>query len=266
MEIRTNNRRLNESKHLRRKVVFVDPDDAEAPHWWPALVVPRKEIEIFKQKMDSDVQYPSDGESLVCYFEDGSYSIVPEKDQKPFDPKVEPYTTYMEGPNSEAFQKDKAVTLATLYFEKGMVPPVFKWIRNEDTSGGNVGIGVPGTNGNNLSDGPNTGDEGSTTNIKKHVRKESNNNVQDQTNANKKEASGNAKRENNNGSQRKDSISGPNKKNLGPTTFLSITRTTKTKLPNSSNFTKQYLNTPTISSFIPTTQIQTSTSSVATTN
>ncbi|CAG8801479.1 2847_t:CDS:2, partial [Racocetra fulgida] len=157
MEIRSNNRRLNESKHLRRKVVFVDPDDPDAPHWWPAL-------------------YPGEGESLVCYFEDGSYSIVPEKDQKPFDPKIEPYTTYMEGPNSEAFQKDKAVTLATLYFEKGVVPPVFKWIRNEDTSGANVSTSIPGSNGNNLSDGPNAGDEDSTIVTKRHVRKESANN------------------------------------------------------------------------------------------
>ncbi|KAF0492643.1 hypothetical protein F8M41_021575 [Gigaspora margarita] len=265
MEVRSNNRRLNEPKHLRRKVVFVDPDDPDAPHWWPALVVPRKEIEIFKQKMDNDVQYPSDGESLVCYFEDGSYSIVPEKDQKPFDPKIEPYTTYMEGPNSEAFQKDKAVTLATLYFEKGVVPPVFKWIRNEDTSGGNISTCTPGTNGNNLSDGPNTGDEDCTTVTKRHVRKESVNNVLDQMNGNKRDGSNNAKRENGNGSQRKDIITGPNKKNLGPTLF-SIARTTKTKPQSSSNFTKQCLNTPTISSFIPTTQIQSSTSSIATTN
>jgi len=38
MEGRTNNKRANEPKHLRRKVVFVDPDDADAPHWWPAMV------------------------------------------------------------------------------------------------------------------------------------------------------------------------------------------------------------------------------------
>ncbi|CAG8708969.1 12806_t:CDS:2, partial [Dentiscutata heterogama] len=267
MEIRSNNRRLSESKHIRRKVVFVDPDDPDAPHWWPALVVPRKEIEIFKQKMDNDVQYPGDGESLVCYFEDGSFSIVPEKDQKPFDPKIEPYTTYMEGPNSEAFQKDKAVTLATLYFEKGLVPPVFKWIRNEDTSGGNVNTGTSGANGNNLSDGPNTGDEDCTTTItKRHVRKESTNNVLDQININKKDGPSNAKRENSNGSQRKDIITGPNKRNFGPTTLFSITRTTKTNPQSSSNFTKQCLNTPTISSFIPTTQIQSSTSSIVITN
>ncbi|CAG8601917.1 16578_t:CDS:2 [Cetraspora pellucida] len=236
MEVRSNNRRLNEPKHHRRKVVFVDPDDPDAPHWWPALVVPRKEIEIFKQKMDNDVQYPSDGESLVCYFEDGSYSIVPEKDQKPFDPKIEPYITYMEGPNSEAFQRDKAVTLATLYFEKGVVPPVFKWIRNEDTSGASVSTGAPGANGNNLSDGPNTGDEDSTTITKRHVRKESANNVLDQANVNK-DGPGNAKRENNNGSQRKDSISVPSKKIQTSISSITTTNNNKFSINTSSNLT-----------------------------
>ncbi|CAG8569203.1 6839_t:CDS:2 [Diversispora eburnea] len=123
---RPNNRRNNDSKYFRRKVVFVDPDDPTAPHWWPAMVVPLKEIEIFKQKMDSDVKYPSKGENLVCYFEDGSFSIVAEQDLLPFDPNNKPYITYMEGPNSTIFQKDKAVALATLYFEKGIIPPSFK--------------------------------------------------------------------------------------------------------------------------------------------
>lgn len=36
--VRLGNKRANESKHFRRKVVFVDPDDPEAPHWWPAMV------------------------------------------------------------------------------------------------------------------------------------------------------------------------------------------------------------------------------------
>ncbi|CAG8806743.1 33540_t:CDS:2, partial [Racocetra persica] len=80
-----------------------------------------------------------------------------------------------------------------------------------------------------------------------------------------KDGPGNAKRENSNGSQRKDSISLPSKKNLGPATLLSIARTSK-KLQSFSNFTKHCLNTPTISSFIQTTQIQTSTSSITTTN
>ena len=49
--------------------------------------------------MDYDVQYPGEGENLVCYFEDGSYSVVAEKDQRPFDPSLPPYTEYKEGQN-----------------------------------------------------------------------------------------------------------------------------------------------------------------------
>src|ERR1043165_5001476 len=93
--------------------------------------------------MDYDVQYPAEGENVVCYFEDGSFSIVPEKDQLPFDPKGPPYTTYMEGPNASNFQKDKAVAMATLYFEKGVIPQSFKWLHREDNvSVGGTSMGV----------------------------------------------------------------------------------------------------------------------------
>ncbi|CAG8841186.1 10089_t:CDS:2, partial [Racocetra persica] len=117
----------------------------------------------------------------------------------------------------------------------GVVPPVFKWIRNEDTSGANVSISIPGSIGNNLSDGPNAGDEDSTIITKRHMQKESANNVVLITEttmvANEK-------------------IASPyqSKKNLGPTTLLSIARTSK-KLQSFSNFTEHCLNTPTISSF-----------------
>ncbi|RIA88885.1 hypothetical protein C1645_222391 [Glomus cerebriforme] len=188
MEGRTNNKRAVEPKHLRRKVVFVDPDDADAPHWWPALVVPFKEIEIFKQKMDYDVQYPAGGENVVCYFEDGSFSIVPEKDQLPFDPKGPPYTTYINGPNASSFQKDKAVALATLYFEKGIIPQSFKWLHKED-GGTSMGGGLSGNSGINMNNqfGSDAvyvnGNEDQTVyetkpsgNMKRHSRKDSINN------------------------------------------------------------------------------------------
>jgi hypothetical protein len=47
MEGKTNNKRANEPKHLRRKVVFVDPDDPDAPHWWPALVNLVLDLDLF---------------------------------------------------------------------------------------------------------------------------------------------------------------------------------------------------------------------------
>jgi hypothetical protein len=148
-------------------------------------VVPFKEIEIFKQRMDYDVQYPAGGENVVCYFEDGSFSIVSEKDQLPFDPKGPPYTTYMEGPNSSIFQKDKAVALATLYYEKGVIPQSFKWLHNED---GNTSMraGFSGNSGINMNQfGPENvnGEDDQTVqesksygNTKRHSRKDSTNN------------------------------------------------------------------------------------------
>ncbi len=143
--------------------------------------------------MDYDVPYPAEGENVVCYFEDGSYSIVSEKDQLPFDPKYPPYTKYMEGPNALNFQKDKAVTLATLYFEKGVIPQSFKWLHKEDNvivGGMAMGVGFSGSgiNANHQfgSDGAYlTGDDDLTEtiahetkpgNTKRHARKDSANN------------------------------------------------------------------------------------------
>ncbi|CAG8532196.1 10149_t:CDS:2 [Paraglomus occultum] len=124
------------SKHTepkqRRKVVFVDPDDSEVPYWWPALVVPRKEIDAFKEKVDYFTKYPGEREKLVCYFEDGSYSIVPEEALLPFDTSIPPFTTYVQGPNSDLFLRDKAVMDAIAYFDNGVVPQVFKWLRAAD--------------------------------------------------------------------------------------------------------------------------------------
>ncbi|CAG8481744.1 11656_t:CDS:2 [Acaulospora morrowiae] len=250
-------KRVNEPKHLRRKVVFVDPDDPEAPHWWPALVVPLREIEIFKQKMDSDVQYPREGENLVCYFEDGSYSIVSEKDQLPFDPNSEPYTTYMEGPNVSIFQRDKAVTLATLYFEKGAVPPSFKWLRNEDSGNASDSNGdnLAGTNESNNAGSVgsdvayNTGDEdgiGATpeknnvATTKRHPKKDSSNN--ELSNSNKKDVI--SKRDNNVG-QRKDNSSSQGKKNPVPVTSTPGSRNAKVKPRSFSGSNKSALNNPT---------------------
>ncbi|CAG8627782.1 4294_t:CDS:2 [Ambispora gerdemannii] len=107
LETKQQQRLQNQS--TRKKVVFVDPDDPAAPHWWPAIVVPRAEITQFKQRMDYDVRYPEEGTDLVCYFEDASFSIVPEKDQKPFDTSLPPYTTYLRGLNAGTFQNDKAM-------------------------------------------------------------------------------------------------------------------------------------------------------------
>ncbi|RGB40531.1 hypothetical protein C1646_396195 [Rhizophagus diaphanus] len=246
MEGRSNNKRANEPKHLRRKVVFVDPDDPDAPHWWPALVVPFKEIEIFKQRMDYDVQYPAGGENVVCYFEDGSFSIVSEKDQLPFDPKGQPYTTYMEGPNASIFQKDKAVALATLYYEKGVIPQSFKWLHKEDDNI-SMGTGFSGNGGFNMNhqfgieyvngdDDQMVQESKSSGNTKRHSRKDSTNN--DNVSFNKKDGQVNTKKDSGGTTQRKNSISGPSRKNSGPLTGNSTSRA-KTKQSKPSGHIRQ---------------------------
>jgi hypothetical protein len=56
-----------------RKVVFVDPDDAHVLFWWPALVVPKHEYDIFNDRMmDGCLPTIKSDEILVCYFEDAS--------------------------------------------------------------------------------------------------------------------------------------------------------------------------------------------------
>ncbi|KAK9711725.1 hypothetical protein K7432_007623 [Basidiobolus ranarum] len=81
--------------------------------------------------MENDIQEPKKGEHLVCYFEDGSFSIVPETEVVPFSPVLPPYTNYIRG-GADGFLNDKAVMLATLYWETGIVPPTFTWVRDEE--------------------------------------------------------------------------------------------------------------------------------------
>ncbi|RKP05764.1 hypothetical protein THASP1DRAFT_25793 [Thamnocephalis sphaerospora] len=118
--------------HAKRRIVFVDPDDPEAPFWWPAMVVPECEIEVFRRAMTTDVQEPGQNEHLVCYFEDGSFSVVHERELVAFSPDEPPYTDYLRGPSSFIFKKDRAVQLATLYWETGIVPHSFTWVRDTE--------------------------------------------------------------------------------------------------------------------------------------
>ncbi|KAI8899363.1 hypothetical protein BC833DRAFT_585930 [Globomyces pollinis-pini] len=111
-----------------RKLVFVDPDDVNATHWWPAMVVPQKEWSLFNKTTGGKQVFPKHGELLVSYFEDGSFSIVSEKDTKPFSPLAAPYTDYLKIGNN--FCKDKGVLLATLYWQTGKTPHYFQWLRD----------------------------------------------------------------------------------------------------------------------------------------
>ncbi|KAI9332292.1 hypothetical protein DFJ73DRAFT_62701 [Zopfochytrium polystomum] len=129
------------------RVVFVDPDDENTPWWWPALVVSPKEFQQFRQtvwcrgnvldlidilflQMEIEIEEPKEGEYLVCYFEDGSFSVVPEAAAMPFCPTKPPYTTYLNGRNGAAFRADNAVRLATDFWTNGVAPPSFAWLHS----------------------------------------------------------------------------------------------------------------------------------------
>jgi len=117
----------------RRRVVFVNPDDDHYLYWWPALVVPEIEYNLFKQSYDdsNNFKIPDENEILVCYFEDGSFSVIPESDSVPFSLNSTPYTKYISDPNiSTAFKNDNAVKLAKLYLETGEIPSTFFWLKD----------------------------------------------------------------------------------------------------------------------------------------
>ena len=121
---------------LRSKVVFVDPDDDSCPYWWPALVVPNEYLHLFQQTINEQV--PVNGTDLVvCYFEDGSFSVVPESAIKPFSPSREPFTLYQKDPATrKVFLTDRAVIRATKFCTDGIVPLAFTWLHpNTGTDG-----------------------------------------------------------------------------------------------------------------------------------
>ncbi|KAH6560441.1 hypothetical protein BASA61_008811 [Batrachochytrium salamandrivorans] len=121
-------------KRQRHMLVFVDPDDAHTPYWWPAMVVPHSEYSLFKRTMGPNVELPGVGQLLVCYFEDASFSVVSEADTLPFGPSLPPYTSYLAGPSAARFRKDKAVLLATDHWQTGRVPPFFTWLASPTVS------------------------------------------------------------------------------------------------------------------------------------
>lgn len=97
-------------------VVFVDPDDDSCPYWWPAVIVDQK---IWKDPAfaHSDLTTGMDSASdvLVCYFEDGSFSIVPKTATKSFHPKQEPFLRYATTVSS--FLTDPAVVSALQFYQ-----------------------------------------------------------------------------------------------------------------------------------------------------
>jgi hypothetical protein len=89
-------------------------------------VVPEDEYEVFRETMDSDIKSIASDESLVCYFEDGSFSVVPKTALVPFCPDHEPYVSYAK--KVKRFFNDAAIIKATAYWNSGEIPSTFKWL------------------------------------------------------------------------------------------------------------------------------------------
>ncbi|CAH1767290.1 11433_t:CDS:10, partial [Entrophospora sp. SA101] len=78
-----------------RDIVFVDPLDKNASFWWPAMIVPNDELD---ESMDFNCdldQLLLEGNFLVKYFEDMTYSVVECKGLKHFKLDNEPYLTFV---------------------------------------------------------------------------------------------------------------------------------------------------------------------------
>ncbi|CAJ0750180.1 24085_t:CDS:2, partial [Entrophospora sp. SA101] len=72
-----------------------DPLDKNASFWWPAMIVPNDELD---ESMDFNCdldQLLLEGNFLVKYFEDMTYSVVECKGLKHFKLDNEPYLTFV---------------------------------------------------------------------------------------------------------------------------------------------------------------------------
>ncbi|KAJ1982120.1 hypothetical protein H4R35_000439 [Dimargaris xerosporica] len=97
-----------------RDVVFVDPLDPGALYWWPAMIVPRAEIDNTMGCGDL-----GDHEYLVN-------SVVQQKDLFIFDPHQEPFLKFSRVAGAE-FGRDRGVRNALTYLRTGQVSRRFAW-------------------------------------------------------------------------------------------------------------------------------------------
>lgn len=123
---------------LRERVVFVDPEDDSCPYWWPALIVPTEYIHLFQQSISEPVPLTST-DLVVCYFEDGSFSVVPEDAIRAFNVEKEPFVSYRSHPEyGRRFVTDRAVIRALKFCTEGMVPLSFTWLHSSAGSDGRL--------------------------------------------------------------------------------------------------------------------------------
>ncbi|CAG8689460.1 3978_t:CDS:2, partial [Acaulospora morrowiae] len=107
-----------------RDVVFVDPLDAKADFWWPAMIVPNDEID---ESMDVDDKLEEnllEGKFLVRYFEDMTYSVVEARGLRHFKIDEGPYLQFLD---VEGFSSHIGVRRALKCIRNGEPLKSFKW-------------------------------------------------------------------------------------------------------------------------------------------
>jgi hypothetical protein len=90
---------------------------------WPALVIPKSHFSLLPPQVD--LPHSNSQDILVCYFEDGSFSIVGQNDTIPFQSGLQQWSTL------KSFLHDRALLLATYCYsqsdKKLVLPPMFTW-------------------------------------------------------------------------------------------------------------------------------------------
>ncbi|KAJ2520803.1 hypothetical protein H4217_001801 [Coemansia sp. RSA 1939] len=104
-----------------RDVVFVDPLDASAPFWWPAMVVPTDEIDA-----TMGCSQLGENEYLVKYFEDNKYSTVRGSELRLFNTDQQPFTSF--AASVPGFLRDRAIKSALAYLRTGHAQAKFQWL------------------------------------------------------------------------------------------------------------------------------------------
>lgn len=131
------------------EVVFVNPDDPLEPFWWPGVIIP-------PELLDESIPTPKEGELVVFYFEDGTYSITSISDVALFRIDQRPYIDFAKSRGVE-FLMHPGVQRAIQFIETGKL--------HEDMKG----IGIPSSpprNSNSEGAAPVT----SAPDVSKHAR------------------------------------------------------------------------------------------------
>eukprot|EP01137_Pigoraptor_chileana_P011701 Opistho-2@62996 len=118
-----------------RETVFVNPLDDDEPFWWPAMVVPVKEL-------DSSMPRPKDGHCVVRYFEDNSYSTADTSEMRLLSEDSGMFAECALRLGDE-FTMNRSVQRAVRYLRTGLLPKGFRWPHWSDDVPTHVPTHVP---------------------------------------------------------------------------------------------------------------------------